>query len=505
MSTTNMTTMTEEDDALSDQVGRIALSDDAPPVNLELLVFENKGLQVVPRPGLGRVTVATRDFASTELHVPILREMPAVICESNDYMDYMERFLDQDPEVQVGILDMFYQPLDSPMGQSLMEPAKVLFLLGVLDDFTLIHQLLSIYTTNAHQYQETKSALPIFGSKIPHSCCPNVGYSSQTEDGCVEYSLLKPIQRGEVVSFSYLSDLFETPTNERRQLLWQTKSFLCQCERCMGPDYCRYVHCPHCIGDSPIKGKRITIACEYNIENDLEAHWQCPSCRDDITSKILSVERSLNTTLQVMERTIKKQKNFNKASGYSPNVLRELIEDCSIKLSPVHHLTIKALRLLVTISTTNAYVHFKQAIMRGIPIESNRRVQSLFRTSVEAGFRLVAACECVAVGCPGCGPLVLGKEWNVDNENANKVKSDNCLFAHEPLYDRATPMRHVCDNLLQLQPQYWPSYAITLTRRYLPILKAKFGNVDEIATNIVLAWETMTCRDCGTLWMGKPQ
>jgi hypothetical protein len=43
------------------------------------------------------------------------------------------------------------------------------------------------------------------------------------DDGFLEYYSLKTIQAGEEVSFSYLSDLYETPTLERRQLLWQNQ------------------------------------------------------------------------------------------------------------------------------------------------------------------------------------------------------------------------------------------------------------------------------------------
>lgn len=39
----------------------------------------------------------------------------------------------------------FYQPLDSPMGKSLLEPTRLLFFLGV------IHQLLCILMTNGHR------------------------------------------------------------------------------------------------------------------------------------------------------------------------------------------------------------------------------------------------------------------------------------------------------------------------------------------------------------------
>ena len=133
--------------------GRIELTEAAPPVDLECLIVENRGLASEMHPQMGRVLVATQPL--TDLYQPVLREQPALVCQQGDYMDYMEQFLDLPETLQVGLLDMFYQPLHSPMGQSLVEPAKILFLLGALEDLVVLHQLLAILVTNGHQYQET--------------------------------------------------------------------------------------------------------------------------------------------------------------------------------------------------------------------------------------------------------------------------------------------------------------------------------------------------------------
>jgi hypothetical protein len=73
---------------------------------------------------------------------------------------------------------------------------------------------------------------------------------------------------------------------------------------------------------------------------------------------------------------------------------------------------------------------------------------------------------------------------------------------HEPNYDRATPMRHICDNILQLPVSWWPPLAVTMTTRYLPILKAKFQTLEAIERRLVRYWETQeaTCLECGTYW-----
>jgi hypothetical protein len=465
--------------------GRIELTEDAPPVDLECLIVENRGLAIEMHPQMGRVLVATQPL--TDLYEPVLREQPALVCQQEDYMDYMEQFLQLPEELQVGLLDMFYQPLESPMGQSLVEPAKLLFLLGVLEDLVVLHQLLAILVTNGHQYQENLSAIPLFGSKFSHSCFPNVGYSSSS--GYLEYTLLRPIlNKGELVSFSYLADLFETPTNERRQLLFETKSFLCQCERCLGPDYCRCLPCPICCDDE--NTKKTFVPCQYQPHDLLEGcYWECPNCGMLETDYLRSIERTFEKTLQVLSREIegnhdKESLAFNKrSSDYSPRILQELVQECQESLSPTHHLTVKALRLLISLATSHAYVQIKRLIVRGLPMMKDPRVHSIFRTSVDAGFQLVLACECVAAGCVGC-------------------YRDGGVPRHEPNYDRATPMRHICDNLLQLPVSWWPPLAVTMATRYLPIFKAKFQTLEDIERRLVRYWETKeaTCHECGTHW-----
>lgn len=465
--------------------GRIALSDDAPEINLEALVLENHGLKIVERhPVMGRVIVATQDLTDSMLYRPILRELPALVCKQHDYMDFMEQFLECPVELQVGILDMFYQPLDSTMGKALIEPAKALFLLGVLEDFTVIHQLLSILMTNGYQYQGAYTAIPLFATKFSHSCVPNIGYSSlASEDGALEYKLLRPIAEGDLVCFSYLSDLLETPTNERRQLLMETKSFWCSCERCNGPDYCRCMPCPTCSTKVP---------CRYPDQSD-EAYWECSKCGMLEPDILTGVERQMGKTLDMINRTIEQRKNFDKNnSEYSPSAIQELISECQVELSETHHLTIKALRLLFTTATAHAFVAIKQTMVRGLPI-ATPRIHALFRTSVVAGYQLVLAGECVAAECSGCQM----KNRGTDGEDIDLVLRPT----HEPNYDRALAFRHICDNLLRLPMFWWPPQTLSMTLRYLPMLRARFGQlVAPIETHITQAHNAVMCFECGTYW-----
>ena len=69
-------------------------------------------------------------------------------------------------------------------------------------------------------------------------------------------------------------------------------------------------------------------------------------------------------------------------------------------------------------------------------------------------------------------------------------------------------MRHVCDNLLQLPVVWWPPYAVDMTQRYLPLMRAKLGPeyVEEFETGIVqpFVMGCVTCYDCGSTHTPAP-
>lgn len=111
-----------------------------------------------------------------------------------------------DAATQQAILDMYHPPLSAPAIVGLKKAALALCLSGVGIDVALIHKLLAIVATNAHQYygervaaaggdmrlyetvsisEAPNSALFVYGSKIAHSCQPNLSYTSKTEDGAL--------------------------------------------------------------------------------------------------------------------------------------------------------------------------------------------------------------------------------------------------------------------------------------------------------------------------------
>ncbi|KAL3938212.1 MAG: hypothetical protein SGBAC_006835 [Bacillariaceae sp.] len=472
---------------LEHDVGRISFADDAPTVDLNMFVVENNGLSIRNQPELGRVLVADRDFGEDEVRSSILIEKPCLLCQQNDEMGFLEQFLEAPVEVQVGILDMYYQPLESPMGQSLLQPAKLLFMLGVLEDFLVIHQLLSIWKTNGMQWKKDQSALALFGSKFSHSCNPSVGFS--TRNGVIEFTLLRPIKSGETVTFSYLTDLLETPTFERRQLLLDTKSFICQCDRCMGPDYSRCMQCPTC------PNEKIPCYYPYVDEKPFEPMWACPKCGLVDTAAMEQTEKAIGEKLDSMDKDIQSI-TFHTRSSITPQALQELVEECQSTLSPVHYMTMRALRLLFSLSTTLAYDYMKKILLRKRNVSENM-VCAMLRTSVCTGFELAIAGECCAANSPG--------GYKGDKPNSFRL-------SHDANFDRALPVHHALENLLQLPLAWWPPNSLEMAKRYLPYIKTKFiatktsdqeNSVETMELNLAQLSKCMSCQQCGSFWDGS--
>jgi hypothetical protein len=84
--------------------------------DLSASVIENNGIRIETRPGMGRVTVATKSFEL--LHAKVVREKPALVFEAGDNLDYLQNFAAADESIQNGILDMYHPPLSAPSVRS---------------------------------------------------------------------------------------------------------------------------------------------------------------------------------------------------------------------------------------------------------------------------------------------------------------------------------------------------------------------------------------------------
>lgn len=121
------------------------------------------------------------------------------------------------------------------------------------------------------------------------------------------------------------------------------------------------------------------------------------------------------------------------SNDVTPAVLLEFIQECEHVLSSTHHLTLNALRLMVNLCTSLAYLRIERYLARGGLDDSNYKTDAVagyyFRMSVWAGFRLVLACECVTVNCVGCGMLVIGGGSHDSVASTDHVNEKNNEFA----------------------------------------------------------------------------
>lgn len=159
---------------------------------------------------------------------------------------------------------------------------------------------LHIVDLNIHRDDEERShaefsGLFILGSKFSHSCSPNCTWSF-SDEGYLQYHAVRPIAAGELFSFSYIGNgmnmVADTLTRRRRlSTLW----FVCQCPRCMAPDYCRQLLCPKCGAPQCIPCEA-TAAQQWSCERDLgelfpeATTWQCGACGGTFPSEDMPLE-----------------------------------------------------------------------------------------------------------------------------------------------------------------------------------------------------------------------
>lgn len=150
---------------------------------------------------LGRVMVANTSF---ELGEVVLCEAPLLTWLAGDWNAYIDALCEIDESSREHVEDMFHPPLDSPnyAVQELRGKAEEL-LAGsnrpAFCDLDFVHRALVIAKLNAHSF-ESGSRLALFklGSKVAHSCAPNVSYSSKIVEGMLVFRAIRPISTGEV-------------------------------------------------------------------------------------------------------------------------------------------------------------------------------------------------------------------------------------------------------------------------------------------------------------------
>jgi MYND finger/SET domain len=112
---------------------------------------------------------------------------------------------------------------------------------------TTFTQLLMVNKFNAVQMNPTNAdgsgegeylghGLFEVGCRMAHSCRPNCVWFTSQDGRSKIVRALHPISAGDMITIFYLDPrLLERPTYLRRQDLYQTKNFVCQCPRCLDP------------------------------------------------------------------------------------------------------------------------------------------------------------------------------------------------------------------------------------------------------------------------------
>jgi len=380
---------------------------------------------------MGRIVLTTASVK--KVGTILLRESPVLVWKNDDWVEFLAKFESLTDEDRYGVLDMYHPSLDTKQMQELLPTALDLASRSTIStlDTAIIHKLLAIVYTNAHEYYndgETSSEVPsqhqqhtalfLYGSKVAHSCHPNATY--KISNGNLEYIAVRPIKEGEAVSISYLGLVYETPTHVRRKKLYRSRGFLCQCSRCMGLDYARQIHCPnnktnHC---------STFIICTTNDGTEPPI-WTCKTCGQ--------LDRNTNDMVSAHEREVKQAFLAN----YSV---------VSQKLGPLHY---------------HALSVMKRSSGRENTIESIRVTLSL-----------ILACECIAAGCDGVDCSI---------EKAAK---------HEPVYEKVKVVFSVSLDLIKYSKEL-PPCAIQILKKYLPLIAIWLGDchndVKEISQKVASA------------------
>lgn len=416
---------------------------------------------IAERQGLGRVVIAAQDFAVGDV---ILREDPVLVWTSGDWRQCMEQFRDLPHDDQLGILDMFHPPLDE-------DPANdgTMFGFPAGMDAQKIRKLVAIANTNAHEYygraqvmyseivmpdgidpRTDKAALFLYASKVAHSCRPNSSYSSKTADGRLEYKAIRSIGEGDMVTFSYLENLPQTPTFHRRQELMRTKSFLCKCERCMAPDCAHSFPCPGC--------EDLVPGSPAELEDGVP--WFCQAC-----NKTLDKDALLRLEAVHKERADQSERGMMlDITSFPPHRVKEDLTRMAADLGRLHFLSLRLLASYARLCASRA--HSTEAYVAMLPpamIAGMTRAVGSPRANREkagvAGLELARACECIDVGC------------------LRQV----CHEIHPPSFEMTHTVFHAAQDLMKAA---WTADAAKHVRSYLEYMRIMWGQDDEDVARI---------------------
>mmetsp|Transcript_44091 Transcript_44091/g.101907 ORF Transcript_44091/g.101907 Transcript_44091/m.101907 type:complete len:516 (-) Transcript_44091:84-1631(-) len=335
-----------------------------------------------------------------------------------------------------------------------------------------IHKLLLIVDSNAHQFLDNndteqtalhnQTALFERGSKITHSCRPNLEYNLKrtATTGAQEHIAIRPIEAGDELTDSYITDYWTTPTLERRAQLLYTKDFVCGCERCCAPDDCRGVRCLSCSG----------LAFPPEPEGEIFFCVKCGPIPPKRAAELARLEVELAARLGEMQRLVEGPGGIH---AVSPSSISALAREAAAKLSPVHYLVPRVFNFAADTFASHASAldnippslraRAAQAAHFGLTADTSRVLAATMTVNA------IQCIECISAGCGGGAACDVTPPHPVVHECAQRA-----FWAGK--------------DLLSLRPTERDQGVARLLARYFPAMAVLYGEQDPdlVAVRIAL-------------------
>ncbi|KAI9486046.1 MAG: hypothetical protein EXX96DRAFT_547498 [Benjaminiella poitrasii] len=219
-------------------------------------------------------------------------------------------------------------------------------------------------------------ALLRWGSKFAHSCSPNMFLRFEPSRNTMIFTVVRPLNEGDVLSFSYLPEDDSTigglicgTTVDRQAKLQKFKFFECACERCVDWDWSRGVVCKDC--KEPVNYR------------DRRGLWTCFGCHRQVNDDDVSFVGERERNVQLMVMNFASRVNGNRAMNegmmrmmepYLLNLLDPEPENSPVEAVPKHHWTYGMIHALL------AFYHlvlFPQSFGKGLASQLGLTVKGL--------------------------------------------------------------------------------------------------------------------------------
>lgn len=323
---------------------------------------------------MGRIAVASKDYRVGDT---VLVEPPFLVFDPHlDYTGMMDAYVQLAPADQDKVMDMYCPPLpedrddggdedgddDSASSVVRENEQQTRRRLEQLEQewnvyieqnptvqdilsLTIAKKIMRIIDCNAHNYFDMEDdgdgkdfmALFALGSKVEHSCAPNLAYTTQYSGKFLQYTATQPIARGERVSISYDTTSFALPRAQRQEFLQQTQDFTCHCQRCLGLDECN----PHFVSCDTCQNTR-AVAFSYLHDNHTPSCLSSPSIFRCISCQsTLSVDSSFQQSLETkfVERLEQLQHRFQSKVDLTSNTTTTYPDDYNNRMSQQQAIT----------------------------------------------------------------------------------------------------------------------------------------------------------------------